>query len=67
MKFSGTSMAAPNVTNLAGKLFALNPKLTPVQVIELMAQTSVPMTGKSELRVVNQKSAVEKLSNPGKY
>jgi subtilisin family serine protease len=29
LKFSGTSMAAPQVTNLAGKLFALDPKLTP--------------------------------------
>ena len=28
MKASGTSMAAPNVTNLAGKLFALGPALT---------------------------------------
>jgi len=29
LKFSGTSMAAPQVTNLAGKLFALDPGLTP--------------------------------------
>jgi len=29
LKFSGTSMAAPEVTNLAGKLFALDPALTP--------------------------------------
>lgn len=29
LKFSGTSMASPQVTNLAGKLFALDPKLTP--------------------------------------
>ena len=29
LKFSGTSMAAPQVTNLAGKLFALDPALTP--------------------------------------
>jgi subtilisin family serine protease len=31
-RFSGTSMAAPQVTNLAGKLFALDPKLTPTEV-----------------------------------
>jgi len=29
LKFSGTSMAAPQVTNLAAKLFALDPSLTP--------------------------------------
>jgi subtilisin family serine protease len=29
LKFSGTSMASPQVTNLAGKLFALDPTLTP--------------------------------------
>lgn len=29
LKFSGTSMASPQVTNLAGKLFALDPALTP--------------------------------------
>jgi hypothetical protein len=33
---SGTSMASPNVTNLAGKLFALDPSLTPEQAIALI-------------------------------
>jgi len=36
VRFSGTSMASPNVTNLAAKLLALNPKLTPTQVIALI-------------------------------
>ncbi|MEO7012764.1 MAG: S8 family serine peptidase [Dokdonella sp.] len=35
-RMSGTSMAAPQVTNLAAKLFALNPKLTPTEVIKLI-------------------------------
>ena len=36
MKLSGTSMASPNVTNLAAKLFALDPSLTPEKVIQLI-------------------------------
>jgi subtilisin family serine protease len=36
LKFSGTSMAAPQVTNLAAKLFALDSKLTPVAAKELI-------------------------------
>ena len=38
VRFSGTSMASPNVTNLAAKLLALNPKLTPEQTIALIRQ-----------------------------
>ena len=33
MKMSGTSMASPNVANTAAKLIALDPALTPAQVI----------------------------------
>jgi subtilisin family serine protease len=36
LKLSGTSMASPGVTNLAGKLFAVDPSLTPAQVIALI-------------------------------
>jgi subtilisin family serine protease len=34
LPFSGTSMAAPQVTNLAGKILAMAPWLTPVEVKE---------------------------------
>ena len=37
---SGTSMASPQVANLAGKLLALNPALTPAQVIRLIVDTA---------------------------
>jgi len=39
---SGTSMAAPNVSNLAAKLRMLNPSLSPAQLTKLMSLTSDP-------------------------
>ena len=39
---SGTSMAAPQVTNLAAKLLAIDPALTPQQVIALILEASTP-------------------------
>jgi subtilisin family serine protease len=42
LKLSGTSMASPNVVNLAAKLFALDPSLTPRQVIALIRQGATP-------------------------
>ncbi len=38
--FSGTSMASPEVANLAGKMLAVNPKLQPEQVIAIIVATS---------------------------
>lgn len=40
MKLSGTSMASPNVANLAAKLFTLDPTLTLPQVIELIRKSA---------------------------
>jgi hypothetical protein len=36
LRLSGTSMAAPNVVNLAAKLFAIDPTLTPAEAIGLI-------------------------------
>lgn len=36
VKLSGTSMSSPNVANLAAKLIAIDPKLTPVETIGLI-------------------------------
>jgi len=38
LKFSGTSMASPQVTNLAAKLFALDPALTPAEAKALIME-----------------------------
>ncbi len=50
VKFSGTSMASPNVANLAAKMFALDPKLTPVQARALIIKGATPSAdGKRQL------------------
>jgi subtilisin family serine protease len=61
VKFSGTSMAAPNVTNLAAKLFALDPGLTPVQVRALIVRGATPIPG-GKLPLLNPKRSVLLLS-----
>jgi len=40
VKFSGTSMASPQVANLAAKLFALKPELTVAQVRKVIIDTA---------------------------
>lgn len=40
LAFSGTSMAAPQVTNLAAKMLAVKPSLKPAEVIEIMRGTA---------------------------
>ncbi len=59
MKMSGTSMASPNVCNLAAKLFALNPELTPVQVVKLIEENADPHADHPDILLMNpKKSAV---------
>ena len=56
--FSGTSMASPQVANLAGKILAVNPALTPVQVIEIIVSTA-DKTADGRRTLVNGKKALE--------
>ncbi len=59
MKLSGTSMAAPNAANLAGKILAVNPKLTTQQVIELINNGADPMEGQPGRFIINPKKTIE--------
>ncbi len=45
VRWSGTSMASPQVTNAAAKLFALNEKLTVAQVRDILLSTATPGPG----------------------
>jgi subtilisin family serine protease len=56
--FSGTSMAAPQVANLAGKILAINPALTPPQVIEVIVSSS-DKTADGRRTLINPKRAIE--------
>jgi subtilisin family serine protease len=57
IRLSGTSMASPNVTNLAAKLFALDPNLTPVQVIELIKKGATTSED-GRLHLIDAKASV---------
>jgi subtilisin family serine protease len=61
LKLSGTSMASPNVANLAAKLFALDPALKPGDVIDLIkGGLDVAQTDKRIL-LINPRKTVEQL------
>ena len=60
MEMSGTSMSSPNVANLAGKLWALNPDLTVSKVIELIKE-GCDTSKDGRITLINPKSTVELL------
>jgi subtilisin family serine protease len=61
MKFSGTSMSAPNAANLAAKLLAIDPSLSPEQVIELMLE-GADRTEDGRRVLMNPRRSIELLS-----
>jgi subtilisin family serine protease len=54
---SGTSMASPEVTNLAGKLLAVNPKLTPTELIHIITETA-DRSADGRRNLINPKKAL---------
>jgi subtilisin family serine protease len=54
---SGTSMASPQVTGLAAKMLAVNPKLTPPQLIAIIEKTS-EKTADGRRHLIDPKKAV---------
>ena len=60
VRFSGTSMASPNAVNLAAKLLALDPKLTPSEVIDLMVKGATA-SGDGRRHNIDPKRSVELL------
>ncbi len=57
---SGTSMASPQVANLAAKILAVNPKLKPIEVIEIIRSTA-DTTADGRRHLINPKKALAKV------
>lgn len=57
VKWSGTSMASPNVANLAAKLIALDASLTPEQVIS-MVREGASATADGRRHLIDEKRSV---------
>jgi hypothetical protein len=63
VKFSGTSMASPNVANLAAKLIALDPSLAPPDVIALIRDGADEVhEGEHLMKIINPKRSAELLA-----
>ncbi len=60
IKFNGTSMSSPQVANLAAQILAVNPTLTPTEVIDLMVSTATPDPEGKGLLLIHPKNAMEK-------
>ncbi len=60
---SGTSMASPQVTNLAAKLLAVNPKLKPQDLIRLIVDTG-ERSADGRRHLMHPKKALERAKAP---
>lgn len=59
VRLSGTSMAAPQVANLAAKLCALRPELSVAQLIEIIEKTAEPLSEQPDRLSIHPARAVE--------
>lgn len=65
LRWSGTSMASPNVVNLAAKLFAIDPSLTPEQAIDLIRKGATT-SDDGRRHLIDEKRSVELLKQQWK-
>ena len=65
MRMSGTSMSAPQITNLAAKLFAVDPQLDPSAVIGLIEDGADPSQGDQNFMLINPQQSVHMARTEG--
>jgi subtilisin family serine protease len=58
MAASGTSMSSPAVVNLAAKIIAVEPSLTPQAVIELILEGATPRDGDKDFLLLHPKNTM---------
>ncbi len=58
MAASGTSMASPAVVNLAAKILAVEPEMTPQAVIELIDEGATPRDGDDNFLLLDPKATI---------
>lgn len=58
---SGTSMASPNVANLAAKLISVDPSLTPARAITVITETADPIAAPFNGGIANETRAIERV------
>jgi len=61
VKWSGTSLAAPQLANLAAKMLALRPELTPVEIMNLVRANADPLPGYPGRIIIHPKRTIEAL------
>jgi subtilisin family serine protease len=61
MAFSGTSMSSPNAANLAAKLIALKPSLTPEQVVDMIFRGCDKVGDERPILLINPRRSIELL------
>ena len=59
VNFNGTSMASPQVANLAAKMLVVNPDLKPEQIKKILADTATPSDENPDIFLIHSKHAVE--------
>ena len=58
LTMSGTSMASPQVANLAAKILALAPDLEPTAIVTLIEQGSEPSSEDPHIKLINPKRTI---------